>query len=303
MWSAVGARFSTVFWVPVSAHVGARVSTLVGSLVSAVLLAACATPSKTPPVLHFQAPANLSEIRWTEKPVVLLGEVHDNARGHQLRATALAAWLADGARPSLILEQFDREQQAAIDSAVALGGDADAVIAATEHAAASKSAWQWAFYKPIINLAIRYRLPLIAGNVSRTDTRKIIGQGLVANGFNGAVAPDILVAQAQAVVDGHCGVLNLAAAQNMVPAQISRDQFMAQMIEKHRSNGVVLIAGNGHVRKDIGVLRWLSVETQSRTVVVGYIEADSSMTAQEFDIVVEHPRQARPDPCEVFRKR
>lgn len=305
----------------VGAFADAFPGALVGALAGMLVLAGCAStprPSLTPPALHFLAPATLNEIRWAEHPLVLLGEVHDNAHGHQLRAEALAKWLAGGARPTLILEQFDRERQGAIDSVRERGGDADAIIAAGEGAAArpsvaspsvaspsavGSSGWAWTYYKPMIELAVRYRLPLIAGNVSRADTRKIIGQGLAAHGFAGDVPADIQAAQTQGLVDGHCGALDLATARTMVPAQIARDQFMAQMIEKHRSNGVVLIAGNGHVRRDIGVPRWLSAESQSRAIAVGYVEVDSGNKVPEFDVVIEIPRQIRTDPCEVFRER
>ena len=59
------------------------------------LLGACAHPP--PPTLRF------------EQPVVLLGEVHDNAAQHALRLQAFEAWLASGARPALVMEQFDRD--------------------------------------------------------------------------------------------------------------------------------------------------------------------------------------------------
>ena len=52
------------------------------------------------------------------KPVVLLGEVHDNAAQHALRLRAFEALLAGGARPALALEQFDRNRQADILSLI-----------------------------------------------------------------------------------------------------------------------------------------------------------------------------------------
>jgi hypothetical protein len=51
------------------------------------------------------------------RPVVLLGEVHDNAAQHATRAAALRRLLAGGARPAIAFEQFDRERQADIDRA------------------------------------------------------------------------------------------------------------------------------------------------------------------------------------------
>jgi len=53
------------------------------------LLAACAHPPLAE--LHF------------ERPVVLLGEVHDNAAQHALRLRAFEARLATCARPALVM--------------------------------------------------------------------------------------------------------------------------------------------------------------------------------------------------------
>jgi Haem-binding uptake, Tiki superfamily, ChaN len=64
-------------------------------------------------------------------PVALLGEVHDNAAQHALRAEALQVFLESGARPALLMEQFDRERQPDLDRALAKPGvTADEVIAA-----------------------------------------------------------------------------------------------------------------------------------------------------------------------------
>src|SRR3569833_1733582 len=43
--------------------------------------------------------------------VVLLGEVHDNAAQHALRAAALRKLIVEGARPAIAFEQNDHERQ------------------------------------------------------------------------------------------------------------------------------------------------------------------------------------------------
>src|SRR4029453_16793685 len=49
--------------------------------------------------------------------IVLLGEVHDNAAQHTLRAAALRQWIIAGARPAMAFEQFARERQPDIERA------------------------------------------------------------------------------------------------------------------------------------------------------------------------------------------
>ena len=260
----------------------------------------------------------------------LLGEVHDNAAQHALRLDAFKALLARGARPALLMEQFDRERQGDIDRARAAQPppDADALIAA----AGGARQWNWAFYRPFVQLALEYDLPLLAANVSRQDARGVMAQGLAATGFDAAVPADLAQAHAQAIESSHCGQVDRSTANRMATAQIARDQFMAQLVEAHAARGVVLLAGNGHVRIDIGVPRWLSRAARERSVAVGYVERGEAPPVEQgeappveqgevppveqgeappveqgeappaaFDRVVVTPRQVREDPCANMR--
>ncbi len=237
------------------------------------------------------------------RPIVLFGEVHDNAAQHALRLQAFEALLRSGARPALLLEQFDRERQPAIDLARAgtPAPDAAQIILAGSGAPASENRlWNWPFYQPLIALALTYDLPIIAANVSREDARRVIAEGLAAQGFNPLVAPEIQRAQSEEIEGSHCGMLDAAQAQRMVSAQVARDQFMARLVEVHAQRGVLLLAGNGHVRNDIGVPRWLTPRTRAQTESIGMLEADDGERAENeraFDRVIVTPRQHRKDPC------
>ncbi|MFT3665903.1 ChaN family lipoprotein [Piscinibacter sp.] len=232
------------------------------------------------------------------RPLLLLGEVHDNAGQHELRARTFEALLEAGARPALLMEQFDRERQADLDRARQQpGADADELIAA---AAAPGAAWQWAYYKPLIALALRHDLPIVAANVSRPDARRVIAEGLQAMNFDERVPPDIAAAQAQAIVSAHCGAVDASHGLRMAAAQVARDQFMAHMIERHAERGVVLLAGNGHVRRDIGVPRWLAEPLRSNAVVIGLLEEGDDGHAA-YDRAITTPRQPREDPCAALR--
>ena len=235
------------------------------------------------------------------RPIALLGEVHDNAAQHAMRARSLRTLLEGGARPALLLEQFDRERQADLDAALARpGATADDVVAAATPADPAMQGWKWPFYKPYIALAIAYRLPIVAANVSRTDTRRVLTDGLPSLGFDANVPADIEATQARAIVDGHCGMIDAAQAGRMVGAQVARDQFMARALEANAARGAVLIAGNGHVRRDVGVPRWLSEATRARSVSIGLLEPGDP-NASTFDLAFTTPAPSRPDPCERMR--
>ena len=248
------------------------------------LLAACA--HAPPPPLRF------------EQPVVLLGEVHDNPAQHALRLQAFEAALADGARPALVMEQFDRERQGVIDELRARtpAPDADAVIAA-----AGGPGWQWSYYKPFVALALQNGLPIVAANVSRDDARRIMRAGLQASGFDAAVAPDILEALAADIEGSHCGMIKADTARRMALAQVARDQSMAAAVERHAARGVLLLAGNGHVRTDAGVPRWLTPATRARSESIGLLEQGDPESGP-FDRVVVTEAHERGDPCRGMRR-
>jgi uncharacterized iron-regulated protein len=165
---------------------------------------------------------------------------------------------------------------------------------------ATTAGWTWAYYRPYLRLALQYRLPIVAANVSRGDARSVMQQGLAASGFVAEVPGDIQAAHADDIVHSHCGMITSAQAGRMALAQVARDQFMARQVDAFAGRGVVLLAGNGHVRKDIGVPRWLGPALRGQVTVVGYLESDDRASTA-FDAVVVVPAQPRDDPCKAMR--
>jgi uncharacterized iron-regulated protein len=231
--------------------------------------------------------------------VLLLGEVHDSAAGHAARVERLRARLAAGWRPAIAMEQFDSDRQPALDAAMRECADADCVVA---RAAPAKAGWTWPYYTPVIALALQYRLPLLAANFSRSDAGKVVGGGfaaalppaLIADYGLDALPPTLLDAQQAEVRASHCGLLPESMLAPMARAQVARDVTMAETLRAHRADGVVLLAGNGHVRRDIGVPYWLR-RAGLAAHAVGFLEPDND--ASTFDEVVRIPAVERPDPC------
>jgi uncharacterized iron-regulated protein len=255
------------------------------ALVLAATLAACSTTPSSERGLTLRL------------PVVLLGEVHDNAAQHTLRLAAFEALLAKGARPVLAMEQFDRDKQPVIDRLLAQTPqpDADALVAA-----AGGGGWLWPHYKPFISLALKHGLPIVAANVGRDEARQVMRAGLAATGFKAEVPAELLAQQAQGIEASHCGMLDAATAGRMALAQVARDQFMARVLQDHAQRGVVLLAGNGHVRADIGAPFWLPPAVRARSEAIGVLEDGDTLRA--YDSRVFTAAQARPDPCEKMRR-
>jgi uncharacterized iron-regulated protein len=110
------------------------------------------------------------------------------------------------------------------------------------------------------------------------------------------------------VAHGHCDLLPAEALEPMARAQIARDIVLAQSVRPYLTRGVVLLTGNGHVRRDIGVPYWMSPDERSEVLSIGFLELASDAIPledlqQRFDAVVETPAAERPDPCAALRAR
>lgn len=302
------------------------------AVAGALLLAACAQPFGAPvdatPVWDSRAREWLSADRLADRlgrtPVVLVGEYHDSAEHHRLQRWLLGAMLVRGAHPALLLEQFDLEHQAEIDRARreidAPPGRTlapDRVAGAAERVGTAgrfdRRGWNWTFYAPLIADALGAGLPIRAANLSREVAREVVRSGFGALGETRARAlrlrpPEATdEAMAREIVAAHCDAIPLATAHGMVRAQQARDAIMADVIANNAGAGAVLIAGNGHVRRDIGVPRYLDPALVARTVVIGLIESTSPDRAPEdalaarFDYIIATPARARDDPCAGFK--
>ncbi len=240
------------------------------------------------------------------RSIVLLGEVHDNAGQHALRVAALRLLVADGARPAIAFEQFDRERQADIDRARReRPGDADYVIAQAKGA----PSWNWSLYRPFVQLALDHDLPIVAANLSRNAAMKL-AMDAAATGTGSSydkLAAAFRRAHEDMIAKGHCDLLPAAALPGMAGAQIARDRALALSIRPYATSGVVLLTGNGHARIDIGVPYWLTADERATSVSIGIIErgeeARGGEHAEQFDAFVLTPPAQRPDPCLELAKR
>jgi len=236
--------------------------------------------------------------------VLLLGEVHDNPQGHKLRYEELRKRIEAGWRPAIAMEQFDREQQELLNDAQKGCADAGCVIRLMK-----KPGWDWQQYYGVIQLALDHQLPLIAVNLSRTDASKVVRDGLASSFDEKTVAAyrlgepvsaDFRKKQEVEIREGHCNMLPDMMLPGMVNAQLARDIWMAKLIRDQQPRDVVLIAGNGHVRKDLGVPYWLNVVKPALTMrSIGYLEPKGQ---GEFDEVRQVPVAKRQDPCAKFKK-
>jgi uncharacterized iron-regulated protein len=270
-----------------------------GAHVAWLALAACSPAAAT--VGLDATPAAVARAMEGRR-IVVLGEVHDNAAQHALRLAALKVLVEGGARPAIAFEQFDREGQADIDRARReRPRDADYVIAAGKGA----PSWRWEFYRPYVQLALDYDLPIVAANLSRRGAMDIAMQPRAAPVAD--VPANVRQAHEDAIAKGHCNLLPPDALPGMASAQIERDRTLAESLRPHAARGVVLLTGNGHARTDIGVPFWFTPDERRVSTSIGLLERDEDAgggeSAGRFDAFVLTARAERPDPCEELRRR
>lgn len=274
----------------------AGLATLVCFAMSAPVLASTGNSSGN---AQSNASGNASDTIW------LMGEVHDNPDGHAYRLRDLQAAVTADWRPAILMEQFDVSRQPELTQAWQTCKEAQCVIDA-----AGGKGWQWGLYKPVIQLALAYRLPLVAANASREQLGQVMKQGFAAvfdantikaYGLDKPLPQGWLDGQRVAIREGHCNMLPEEMIDPMVNAQTARDVMFAKLIAEYAPQGVVLIAGNGHVRKDLGVYAWLPDELKAQVKVFGYVEPEG-VSATWYDQVRVVPAHPRPDPCEAFKR-
>jgi uncharacterized iron-regulated protein len=241
-------------------------------------------------------------------------------------------------KPAVVFEHLDRGQEGAVGSFLrglkpetvdwAAARDTRRLLARFDAAVG----WQrrgWPaidLYAPLIRFVLRHGMTLVPGNGPRGLVRSIARKGLVVmepalrnrlrveDDLPVEMRDDLLAELAA----NHCGVMAKSAFGTMADAQRVRDAFLARsMIDAAATHGsAVLIAGNGHVRRDRGVPWHLGRQTGgASSFAVLFIEVAveaqdafetvrrSGLDVSSADLFVLTRRVDRVDPCIAMRKR
>ncbi len=251
--------------------------------------------------------------RATESELVLLGETHDNPEHHRLQLEMLSASLDSGRRPTLLMEQFDADQQSAIDEALGAGRDPAVLM----------RGWDVAQYRNLILKALAARLPLRATNLPREKLRPVVREGFASMAADEVDRLQLLSTWDDArekfmasVIEGsHCGKVGPQLRDGLVRAQRLRDATLADSALRHLDGGAIFILGRGHARRDVGVPRYIEAQRPAtRMLSIALVEVSEGMNAPEsyetdgigrapaYDMIWFTARARRPDPCQAFGK-
>jgi len=287
--------------------------------VSLALLAACGsppTPAAAPAAILLPDSTEVLEAvtgralttaellgRVAAADFVLLGEVHDNAAHHQVRGALLGA---AGTRPAVVFEQFARSA-APIPPPAA--GEMEPWLDA--HGFDRKN-WRWPLHAPVVDAAIARAGTLWGSGLSRETLRSVVRAGMdsAPAELRRLLEQAPLDSAATAAIDaelmeGHCGKLPASMMPGMRAAQVVRDASMADALLAGGTAGPAwLIAGDGHVRMDMGVPRLLRAAAPGKRILaVGLLERGTesavagAATGRLYDVIIITPPAGREDPC------
>ncbi len=225
--------------------------------------------------------------------ILLLGEQHD-APQHQAWERATVQWLAQrGELAALVLEMAEAGRSTA-------GLPRGASEAAVQKALYwNNTSWPWAAYGPVAMAAVRAGVPVLGGNLPR----KALNTATADASLDDQVPAAALALQTQAVRKGHCDLLPEKMLPGMVRVQVARDISMARVAAAaHRPGQVVLlVAGFGHVLRDVGVPLHLPANLVSKVAIAQSGQALAAIK-NESDWIQETAPLPPNDACESLRQ-
>lgn len=211
-----------------------------------------------------------------QHPILLLGEKHDNPDHHRLRLSLLDGLLSPADRTLMALEMMERGQQAQINALAADGLRPDDPALAGR-LTWDEEGWPWPFYGPVVRLALERSARLVAGNINSSEVMAIYRDA-------SPTAPQTLaenqLAQLERDIDSsHCGLLPASQFPAMVRVQQARDRQMADalMSDIDAIEQRVLLAGNYHIRHDLGVPNYLPEQLTRPPLSLAFLEVDPEL--------------------------
>ncbi|MDT8429260.1 MAG: ChaN family lipoprotein [Pseudomonadales bacterium] len=257
---------------------------------------------------------------------LLLGEKHDNPDHHRLRHRLLQELIKRDEVAAISLEMLDSSQSAALTSVIDAGLDTAGQV---RNALDWDEGWTWEYYAPSIMLALQHQLPLLAANLSAEEVMAhYTGSSADSADFAESPYANILMGEQLTLLQteiraSHCDMLPESQLPAMLRVQQARDWRMARSLQQGqqlagqagKAGASVLLAGNFHIRRDLGVPAYLvrNAEYGGEDVLsVAWLEVDASVSDPalyldsisgqgDFDYIWFTPVSSQEDYCSSLR--
>lgn len=197
-----------------------------------------------------------------KRPVLLLGEIHDNPYHHLLQASLIRAFLSSGNSVAVGFEQISQDNQGVLNRFQEEGSGDLGILRDTLKW--KESGWpDWEIYEKVFEESLSQQAQLVALNLTRDDLsvlRKtdfeadlkkwpfLAKKFSLSQGLRQEIRDDL--------VKSHPFEVSADLLEAMLRIQNAKDWFMAKQISSHLQTSVskfVGIMGREHVRKDRGV--------------------------------------------------
>ncbi|UWS80447.1 ChaN family lipoprotein [Phaeobacter sp. G2] len=274
---------------------------LATGLATSIGLTSAVRAEATAPGLQAQTVAQVADV-LAGADVIILGEVHDNKRHHQVQAELVAAL-----QPRAVVWEMITQEQAEALTPQILQNPAETARVLDWEA----SGWPgFGLYAPVFKRAARAMQ--FGALVPRAQSKEALQVG-VANHF-GAQAQQFGLDQPLPVAEqatreaeqmaNHCNALPDHVLPMLVDVQRLRDASLAAAAKRalEQTGGpVVVITGNGHARLDRGLAVYLQ-RALPGVVIRALGQMEEGAIQGQFDVVLSAPAVQRPDPCLGFAK-
>jgi uncharacterized iron-regulated protein len=209
---------------------------------------------------------------------LLLGEKHDNPDHHALQLRALDHVLRTDNVATVSFEMMSSEQQPLLRN-LSLSPQSS-LEQINEYLQWDNDGWNWTYYGPLLRSAIQADVLINAANISNEEMMQVYGAPTTAK-IEGVLDEQTMAALERDIDESHCGMLPESQFPAMVRVQQARDFAMAASLASNTQQQLqVLIAGNYHIRRDLGVPNYLlnrqSNLEESQIVTLAFMEVDGA---------------------------
>jgi uncharacterized iron-regulated protein len=253
-----------------------------------VLLSACAKAPE--PRLFPHAPTDITVRTDALLPadLIALGEQHDAAEHQQIHRQVIEHLAVRGQLAALALEMAETGSSTAALKSNSTQLQVQAALGWND------KSWPWSAYGPAVMAAVKAGVPVLGANLPAAQMQGAMADSKLDQQLTGPA----LKAQQQLIRIGHCGLLPENRITPMTRIQIARDISMARTLEQAALPGktVILLAGSGHVNRELGVARHLPLGTAFKAVLLLAGPSPAAADAA-FDAIWQTPALPEQDHC------
>ncbi len=194
--------------------------------------------------------------------VIFVGEQHTDFSNHLNQLKIIKAMVKSGKKVAIGMEMFQEPYQKYLDDFIAGKISEKEMLKKTEYFKRWK--YNYHLYRPIILYAKKRRLPIVALNIEKEITKKVVREGIDAlNAAERERVPasidfsnDRYKEELRKIYSSHSSQ-NFKNFEEFYYAQLLWDETMAKNIvrflEKEPERSMVVLAGNGHVMFGFGI--------------------------------------------------